>query len=222
MIPQRLAVFARAPRLGKVKTRLCPPLSPEQALALHRALVEDTLERLRGSGLADTERFVYFSEPLGDSDDLAIPADWRTRLQRGADLGERLTHCFQDAFAEGVERLVVVGADSPTLPLDFVNQAFAALAEAVVVLGPARDGGYYLVGASRFVPEMFRGIDWGGALVLAQTVEALAHFGLGAKLLPAWYDIDTMADVEALKKEIETVRPLPRRVAAALLARSEA
>jgi len=205
--------------LGQVKTRLCPPLLPEQALALHRALVEDTLER-HGTDSARNERFLYLSEPLREPSDLSIPEGWGLRLQSGGDLGERLSGCFQDAFAEGAERLVVLGSDSPTLPLELPDRAFAALATTAVVLGPARDGGYYLVGASRFVPEMFRGIAWGGPQVLAQSLSALAHAGLAPQLLPTWYDVDTMADIEALEKEIDRLRregrPFPRRVAEAL------
>ena len=148
------------------------------------------------------------------------------RLQEGDDLGERLSRCFQNAFAEGAERLVVLGSDSPTLPLALPDRAFAALATTAVVLGPAQDGGYYLVGASRLVPEMFRGIAWGGPQVLAQSLSALAHAGLTPELLPTWYDVDTMADVEALEREIDGLRrearPFPRRVADALSSLREA
>jgi hypothetical protein len=207
--------------LGEVKTRLCPPLRPRQALALHKALVEDTLERLSSPGPPAAERHLYLSEPLRPAEELAIPEGWQIRLQKGGDLGERLTDCFQQAFGEGVERLVVVGSDSPTLPLERLGQAFEALAEAAVVLGPARDGGYYLVGASRFLPELFQNIAWGGPQVLAQSLEVLSRIGVSPRLLTSWYDVDTMDDVLSLEEEIRRLRsrgaePFPRRVAAAL------
>jgi len=128
---------------------------------------------------------------------------------------------FHRAFQDDRERVVMVGSDSPTLPLDYLRQAFEALADHDVVLGPAEDGGYYLVGTSRSVPELFRDISWGSDRVLQQSTKALADGARTFQLLPVWYDIDDHDDLLRLQRELDelrTTRPseIPRRTAAAL------
>jgi len=217
---ERLVVFARAPSPGRVKTRLTPPLTPAQALVLHQALVEDTLERLGRWTRAGLERWLYLSEaPSGLQLDVS-PA-WRSTVQTGDDLGERMKRAFRQAYEDGLDRVVILGSDSPTLPLDYVGQAFDALGTNDVVLGPADDGGYYLVGTSVLVPEMFRGISWGSSRVLDQTTDALSRAGRSFRLLPFWYDVDTAEDLLHLEKELERLRSVglpefPRRTAAAV------
>jgi rSAM/selenodomain-associated transferase 1 len=200
----RLVVFARAPVLGAVKTRLVPPLSNEQALALHRALVEDTLERLTRVGGNTLERWLCVSEPLTGQDALEIPPVWTLALQNGDDLGSRMESAFRDVLQEEPGRMLLLGSDSPTLPLEYVGQAFKALVDREVVLGPAEDGGYYLVGCSTFVPELFRGIDWGTDRVLSQSKEALSQANRKFTLLPAWYDVDSQEDLVRLRSELKS------------------
>lgn len=205
MSPDRLVVFARAPILGAVKTRLVPPLSNEQALSLHRALVEDTLERLTRVGGNALERWLYLSEPLTSQEALEIPSAWTLALQNGDDLGSRMESAFRDALEEEESgKVVLLGSDSPTLPLEYVGQAFKELVDREAVLGPAEDGGYYLVGCSTFVPELFRGIDWGTDRVLSQSKDALANANREFTLLPAWYDVDSEKDVARLRSELKT------------------
>jgi len=218
---ERLAVFARAPRLGSVKTRLTPPLTQQQALVLHRALVEDTLERLTRLRRSSLERWLYLSEPLDPSHRLEVPRGWSSALQEGDDLGARMATVFHRAFQDDRERVVMVGSDSPTLPLHYLRQAFEALADHDVVLGPAEDGGYYLVGTSRSVPELFQDISWESDRVLKQSTKALAHGARTFQLLPVWYDIDDHDDLLRLQRELDelrTTRPseIPRRTAAVL------
>ncbi|MFQ5793323.1 MAG: TIGR04282 family arsenosugar biosynthesis glycosyltransferase, partial [Acidobacteriota bacterium] len=183
-----LTVFARAPRLGKVKTRLSPPLTPEQALVLHRALVEDTLERLALVSRPGLEHRLYLSEPLEDPRDLQPGPRWKVGLQAPGNLGARLEVVFREAFGAGLERMVVLGSDSPTVPLERVHGAFEELRAHDAALGPARDGGYYLLGCSRFLPELFRDISWGNPQVLEETIGALSRAGRRFKLLEEWYD----------------------------------
>ncbi len=204
MSRDRLVVFARAPMLGAVKTRLVPPLSNEQALALHRALVEDTLERLARVGGNALERWLYVSEPLAGQDALEIPSAWTLALQNGDDLGIRMESAFRDAFHEEPGRMLLLGSDSPTLPLEYVGQAFKELVDRDVVLGPAEDGGYYLVGCSTFVPELFRSIDWGTDRVLSQSKEALSLAEREFTLLPTWYDVDSQEDLARLRSELKS------------------
>jgi hypothetical protein len=221
-----LAVFARAPALGGVKTRLSPPLTADEALALHRALVEDTLESLGRVERPSLSRLLLLSEPLKRATDLDVPRNWSVGTQSAGELGERLASLFHTSFRRGVERVVVLGSDSPTLPLEAVEEAFERLAVKDAVLGPAEDGGYYLVGCRLWIPEMFRGITWGSAEVLGQTRAALERAGRSLDLLIPWYDIDRGEDLEKLRQEVAYLtraRPelVPKRVAAMLPAPSE-
>ncbi len=207
--------------LGKVKTRLCPPLDHEQALRLHRALVEDTLERLAGISRPGLEHWLHLSEALQGPDDLQIPSNWVKRLQVGEDLGTRLKQAFSEAFDDNVERVVVMGSDSPTVPLRCIEEAFDVLSSHDVVLGPALDGGYYLLGSSRFVPELFEHISWGSPTVLQETREALRSAGCSYSELIEWYDIDTDEDLARLREEITYLSrsqpaKIPNRVVEAL------
>jgi rSAM/selenodomain-associated transferase 1 len=200
-----------------VKTRLTPPFTPAQALVFHRALVEDTLERLERCARPGLERWLCWSE--AHSMLLDVTPAWRSRVQTGDDLGERMDDAFRWAHEDGRGRVVILGSDSPTLPLEYVNQAFDALGTNEVVLGPADDGGYYLVGTSVLVPEMFRGIEWGSPRVLDQTTRALSRAGRSFHILPSWYDVDTARDLLRLQVELQQLRSveapeLPRRTAA--------
>ncbi len=203
MSRDRLVVFARAPILGAVKTRLVPPLSNEQALALHRALVEDTLERLTRVGGNALEHWLYLSEPLASQDALEIPSDWTMALQSGDDLGGRMENAFRDALHEEPGKMILLGSDSPTVPLEYVGQAFKEMVDREVVLGPAEDGGYYLIGCSTLVPELFQSIDWGTDRVLSQSKDALANANREFALLPAWYDVDSEKDLARLRTELK-------------------
>ncbi len=216
-----LAVFARTPELGKVKTRLVPPLTEEHALALHRALVEDTLEHLSSVDRPGLSRTLLLSEPLDDEGDLHIPEGWSTGVQAGGELGERLASFFYTSFREGTGHIVVLGSDSPTLPKEVVDEAFDHLERAKVVLGPAEDGGYYLLGCSEWIPELFQNIPWGSSEVLEKTVAALGARNLEADTLIPWYDIDRATDLEKLREEIAFLKRsspelVPVRVAAAI------
>jgi rSAM/selenodomain-associated transferase 1 len=218
---ERLIVFAKAPRLGKVKTRLCPPLSTEQALELHRALVEDTLERLQKISRPNLEHWIYISEALANPADLTIPDSWIQRIQQGKDLGERLAGAFRSAFDDGIERIVVLGSDSPTVPLDCVHEAFDELARYDAIIGPCLDGGYYLLGCSQFIPEILQGVSWGKVTVLRETTDALQRVQKSFNYLIDWYDVDTDEDLMRLREEISfnsRVDPggIPRRVKAVL------
>ena len=217
---ERLVVFARAPYLGRVKTRLTPPLTQQQALDLHRALVEDTLERIARFRRPGLEHWLYLSEP-SSPEQLDVAPAWSSAIQAGDDLGARMEGAFRQAYEDGRDRIVIVGSDSPTLPLDYLEQAYEALATQDVVLGPAEDGGYYLVGSSRFIPELLRGITWGSSRVLEQSTAALSRAGRSFHLLPSWYDVDTAEDLSRLQKELVQLQAVPRagfprRTAAAL------
>jgi hypothetical protein len=215
-VTDALVLFARAPRRGAVKTRLVPPLDPDEALALHMALLEDSLALLRRAARrTGAHPFVSFSDPWeppaeGAPASLARALSGLDRLpQRGADLGERLLGTFGTLLDRAHRRVVIFGSDSPTLPDDRPGTALERLRDgADLVLGPAEDGGYYLIGAARVLPEIFRGIAWGTDQVMRQTLAGIGRAGARAELLSPWYDVDRPVDLLRLWQELDAT-PAP-------------
>ena len=189
---RRLALFARRPVAGEVKTRLSPAVPPALALDLYRALLEDALAA-SAEAVAD-ERSIYWAAAATE-DGPAVPPGVRERQQQGADLGERLAQAFVELLAAAGDRAVILGADCPGLEAATLERAFEALGSHDVVLGPARDGGYYLIGLRRPAPGLFREIEWSTPRVLDQTRERAAKAGLMVALLPALDDLDTPEDL---------------------------
>ncbi|MEZ5558416.1 MAG: TIGR04282 family arsenosugar biosynthesis glycosyltransferase [Pseudomonadales bacterium] len=188
----RLAIFARAPVPGQVKQRLAATMGDQAALSAHVALVEDTLQRLHEVPGATTELWLTGAE-------VARVSDWcrRWRLplrrQRGSDLGARMSTAIAAALAGG-EPGLVVGCDCPPVTADYVARAIRSLLETDVVLGPALDGGYALVGLARDEPDIFQSIAWGTSKVLEQTLTRADAAGLSVTLLEPVWDVDTEAD----------------------------
>ena len=196
-------VMTKAPRAGAVKTRLVPPLSGAQAASLAACFARDTVACVRR--VVPEVMLAY------------APADGRARLeelfpeggllwveQRGDDLGARLDAAAEHARALGHGPVIIVGADSPTLPPSFVRLALASLdnGETDVALGPTDDGGYYLVGQRQFSGGLFRNVAWSTPLAYQQTAANAAREGLRTLELPRWYDVDTPADLVRLREEI--------------------
>jgi hypothetical protein len=200
--PFAVVVMAKSPRPGQVKTRLCPPLSPADAAALHTAFLRDTLDRLRR--LANVEVAVAYTpaedRPLFD----ATCAPALLLPQPDGDLGTRLTSIFATLCARGFRGVVAIGADTPTLPLAFVQSALERLGRPDVdaVIGPAHDGGYYLIGLNRAQPAVFRDIPWSTDGVYAATMDRAVEARVRIARLPAWSDVDTVADLDRLVREI--------------------
>jgi rSAM/selenodomain-associated transferase 1 len=201
--PRVLGLFAKWPAPGAAKTRLCAGRGPEWGARVARAFLLDTVERLAGVG----DRRVLAFAPPEAADDFAALVGGRFELvpQADGDLGRRLARFAADQMAAGAGALVLVGADSPTLPLEYVERAFAELGGADVVLGPATDGGYYLIGFARRVPPVFDGVAWGTSRALADTVARLEGAGRLA-LLPLWYDVDTPDDWAMLCGHLAALR----------------
>ena len=200
----KLGLFAKWPRPGDVKTRLAAATSPEWAARVALAFLQDTIRRLvtvearRVLAYAPTDARQDFARLVGDRFELMPQAD--------GDLGQRMAAFVTAALAEGAERIVLVGTDSPTLPVEYVATALEELQRVDVVLGPATDGGYYLLGCARGLPPIFEGIAWGGSRVLAETVERVSAAGLRLALLPPWYDVDTLPDWHLLCGHIMALR----------------
>jgi rSAM/selenodomain-associated transferase 1 len=193
-----LVVMAKAPVAGEVKTRLVPPLSSEDAAELYRCLLLDMLDHVAVFDGADL--YIAFDPPGAASlfQEIAPPGFF-CFPQRGGDLGGRMHAIFEDMFGREYQRVAVIGSDLPVFPLNFMDDAFRALAESGrVVLGPSRDGGYYLIGLDRPEPEIFSDIRWGSDRVFETTRRKLSRIGIEPVLLPVWFDVDRVEDLPAL------------------------
>lgn len=191
--------MAKAPIAGRVKTRLVPFLSPEEAAELSRALVLDLLEAL--SAFKEADLAIAFSpQDAGPWFKETAPPGFSLFPQCGENLGERMGCIFDDFFTRGYRNIVIVGSDLPVFPLRLLEEAFGALekSDLDLVLGPSRDGGYYLIGMKRAAPGLFRDIPWGGSQVLSATTRRASGLGLKYHLLRSWFDIDTPEDLRTL------------------------
>ncbi|MBI4537066.1 MAG: TIGR04282 family arsenosugar biosynthesis glycosyltransferase [candidate division NC10 bacterium] len=212
--------MAKAPLPGGVKTRLCPPLVPEQAASLARCFLLDSLAKARGT--AGTSTYLAYS-PAGAQDafrGLADNAIFRIP-QQGHDLGERMDRLSRRLLGAGHPAVIILGTDTPTLPASILAGAVVGLAggRAELVLGPSEDGGYYLIGLRRPLSELFVGISWGTPTVLAETRERAGRLGLRTTLLPTWYDVDTPPDLARLQAELRMDRASTAPHTAAFLQR---
>jgi rSAM/selenodomain-associated transferase 1 len=198
--------MAKAPRPGKVKTRLSPPLTPEQASALNICFIRDTTENIRQVTEAGHSAGVVAYTPVGEEAafDGLLPRDFQLIAQRGDGFGERLLHASRDLFACGFSAVCLIDSDSPTMPQGALLQAVEALLRAGdrMVLGRSDDGGYYLLGIKRLHHRLFEQIDWSTERVSAQTLERAREIGLQVELLPTWYDVDDAATLERLRQEL--------------------
>jgi rSAM/selenodomain-associated transferase 1 len=191
-----LGVFAKEPRPGQVKTRLAAATSPEWAARVAAAFLEDTLDRLTR---IDARRVLaHAPDDAGPFFDRLAAGRFELVPQGAGDLGQRMAAFFQGRFAAGATSVVLVGTDSPTVHLGYVERAFHSLASNDLVLGPATDGGYYLIGCKSRVPPIFDGIRWSSRHVLADTVGRLSDPSWRLALLPPWYDVDTLDDWDML------------------------
>lgn len=193
------------PEPGKVKTRLGAEIGPAQAVKFYRVSIEMTFELARKSGLANV--LVAF-EPAKKAREIEkmLPPGFGAFAQFGNDLGERLIHAFEAAFTSGSQAAIAIGTDSPTLPPEYISQAAASLEKKDLVLGPASDGGYYLIGLRNLQRTLFEGIPWSSDSVLQMTIGKAGGLGLNFDLLPEWYDVDDLASFQQAIKDDATGR----------------
>jgi rSAM/selenodomain-associated transferase 1 len=201
--PNTLLVVAKQPTPGQTKTRLCPPLSYVQAADLYECFLRDTLELMRQ--VAGVQRKIGFLPEDAQGYFQQLAPDMELACQRGVSLGERLDYLLTDALASGARRVVVMDSDSPTLPPEFISRAFDRLTDADVVMGPTRDGGYYLIGMKEPQSHLLRQVQMSTPHVLADTLALAESTRLAVSLLPAWYDVDTIDDLYQLDSEIATL-----------------
>lgn len=192
-----LLIFAKYPAPGKVKTRLAAAVGAELAAQLYEEFIRRTLALARQSRCA--ARFITFT-PAHQEGRLRqlFPGPWEWFAQTdSSDLGERIHHAIQHVQRQGYTAVLTLGTDSPSLPVAYLDQAALALSEHDLVLGPATDGGYYLIGLKSAPRKLFAAIDWSTERVLAQTLQRAAQLHLSVYQLPPWYDVD---DLPALQK----------------------
>jgi rSAM/selenodomain-associated transferase 1 len=197
-----LIVVAKEPVPGQTKTRLSPPLTPEQAAVFYGCILQDTLALM--TRVVGADRTVAYTPSTARAyfEGLA-PNGFRLVPQQGEDLGERLAHALRWHLNKGYQRAVIMNSDGPTLPLAHLEEAFNGLDSADVTLGTGHDGGYYLIGMKRLHRSLFEGIDWSTDRVVAQTLGAAQRLGLQVHTLPEWYDIDVGQDLERLRSDLE-------------------
>ena len=198
-----LAVMAKAPRPGKVKTRLSPPLTSAQAAALNVCFLMDTTENI--AGIEGAAGLISYT-PVGEESlfEGILPDGFALIPQRGEGFGERLLAAAEDILACGYASVCLIDSDSPTMPAEALRRAVAELARPGdrVVLGPSHDGGYYLIGLKQAHREPFERIAWSTSSVCAETVERVRAAGIELVLLPMWYDVDDGVTLDVLCAEL--------------------
>jgi rSAM/selenodomain-associated transferase 1 len=214
-----LAVMAKAPRPGKVKTRLSPPLTPEQACELNACFLRDTVASLEAAARLSPASWVVSYTPAGEEGAFRgiLPEGAVLVPQRGDGFGERLLTTAEDLFAVGFAAVCLIDSDSPTVPTgEFARAARLLLDHGNrTVLGPSEDGGYYLVGLQRPEAQLFDRIAWSTDAVTAQTLERAAEIALPVELLREWYDVDDARSLARLRSELfDVAGEYPRGYAA--------
>ena len=203
--PQRLLVFARLPEPGHVKTRLAADIGDARALEVYQAMLRDVIAGIGPSSVETEIEFLWPPTPSANGAALRSAfAHHHVAMQTGATLGDRLSMAFSERFFfHRTQKIIAIGVDDPTLDRALIDHAFALLQSCEYVVGPAADGGYYLIGcrALSFEPEIFLDIAWGTPAVLPATMQHIAATQRTVAVLPERYDIDTAADLERYASE---------------------
>ena len=201
-----LGIFAKFWEPGKVKTRLAGSIGELKAAKVYEAFVAATIARLSS---IDCHRTIAYS-PADDATRAEFEAaeitNWSLVPQAEGDLGQRMRSYFDSQFAAGAKRVLLLGTDSPNVPLVEVQEAFEHLKTSEVVLGPSSDGGYYLIGAANQTPPIFEDIPWSSPEVFSTTVDRLQEVGLSYEQLDPWYDVDEMFDLHQLIEDLQDER----------------
>jgi uncharacterized protein len=202
-----LLVFAKSPVAGSVKTRMQPPLSNQECLILHNALLRHTLMKIRTLDKPYITSVLYLTGSLVDAHqyrlDLGVSPDIQIETQVGRDLGERLVNALEKKFDEGFRKVIFIGTDTPLLNAEDIGYAIKQLSQFEVVIGPTRDGGYALIGFSACIPAILKGIDWGTPRVCAQTFDLMRLHQVRWTSLAIGSDLDTFNDLSEVGRTLE-------------------
>lgn len=201
---QALIIMAKEPLPGRTKTRLSPPLTAEQAADLYRCFLEDVVSIVKGVAQERPQIAPYIAYAPANAAAYfqQLAPGFNLIPQLGSCLNDRLQSAFTNAFEQGYEQVAAINSDSPTLPGSYLKEAFDRLETADVVLGPCEDGGYYLIALKRPIPEIILPVQMSTARVLTDTLTLIEAQDLTVHLLPAWYDVDTVAELSRLEKEV--------------------
>ena len=193
-----LGIFAKAPVPGQVKTRLATTIGPDAAAQWYTQSLHVVFQRT-AAAWPKVERVLFYDPPGAESAfDVFAAVPVHQTPQQGQNLGVRMAAALQYCFNYGMERVVLIGTDAPTVPMERLGEAWDALQDADVVVGPATDGGYYLIATRAPQPQLFEGIAWSTDAVLSATLARAADRDLRVQLLPEWFDVDTAEDLAAL------------------------
>jgi uncharacterized protein len=197
---QIVLIFLKAPEKGKVKTRLVTHLDEDSVLDLYKCFAADVIETVKKGGY----RFQICYDPPDAEDKITEWLGYRYDLipQIGNDLGERMDQALRKAFSTGVDHAILIGTDLPDLPVEYLEDAFENLKTHDAVIGPAKDGGYYLIGSQSvsYLPKIFENMPWGTPDVFERAIEIFVHQQRRVHILPLWRDIDVIEDLKAFYK----------------------
>lgn len=209
MSENALLMFSKAPVVGQVKTRLAAELGSELAAQLQQAFIRDIAQRFSQHSSIRPIHLVAVCAPNTDHPVFAEinRSGWALWQQGDGHLGVKLKRAIERAIENGIERIVIIGSDSPTLPIELVKMAFAALERTEIVIGPAFDGGYYLIGVNRQIDAPFERIDWGEPTVFKTTMTRIEEAGISCTVLPFWYDVDELDDLTFLARTMGSPGP---------------
>ncbi|HZB11494.1 MAG TPA: TIGR04282 family arsenosugar biosynthesis glycosyltransferase [Chryseolinea sp.] len=199
MMKQLLIVFIKNPILGKVKTRLAASLGDQKALRVYKKLLDHTL---RITGNLEYDKIVYYSDFVPEQDEW-LSAGFKQGLQIGQDLGQKMENAFEEGFRTGYSRILIIGSDCFELTSYHISKAFDNLENSNVVLGPATDGGYYLLGMTELFENVFENKKWSTDSVLRDTIKNLTDSNIKFNLLEQLNDIDTESDLQSSKIDIQ-------------------
>lgn len=208
-IRRALIVVAKQPAPGRTKTRLSPPLTGAQAADLYERFLHDTLDIVRKArGLIDFQPILAYLPENAELYFRDLAPDFDLMLQQGVDLSERLNYATTHSLTTGgYQQVVIMDSDSPTLPVQYLCQAFTSLDGTDISLGPCDDGGYYLIGLKRPAPPLFLEVTMSTPHVVSDTLARARAEKLTIAMLPTSYDIDYLPDLQRLVQELETLPP---------------
>ena len=191
---ERIIVYTRYPEAGLAKTRLIPALGEAGAANLQKLMTEETVKTVQK---AKIEFEIHFTGCSFNTIQVWLGNQLKYNVQEGKTLGERISNSFKGAFSEGIKKVLIIGTDCPGITTHHIKKAFNSLQNSDLVLGPARDGGYYLIGLNSFQPELFNNIKWGSSLVYQQTMATARKLHLKSSTLEELVDIDRPEDLSA-------------------------
>ncbi len=186
-----IIIFVRHPELGKVKTRLAATIGNEKALAVYEFLLLHTFGLIKD---LNTPVYVFYADNI-IREDIWVSENVIKRLQQGNDLGDRMANAFTEVFKTGCSKVIIIGSDCYDLTTDLINEAFLRLEKNDIVIGPAKDGGYYLLGMNAPFKNLFQNIEWSTSTVLKKTIEKIEQNKYSVLNLPMLTDIDTEQDI---------------------------